>query len=355
MTTKPFLAAWSLCAGGLLLAGSALAAAAADVRIHTGDETGAYHSSFCPTLKEQLKKDGVAATCLPSAGTKENMDRVSDRPSDFAYGQLDVLALKASNYGGADRFTKVRSDDVRECLFAVSKSRALSNFGEVAVRSPDLTFVLPPNDSGSAKTFEYLQKIDPYGLGQGQDVSFASSTDAAIDAALSNENTVALFVQFPDPNNVRFKTIQQKGGHIIPVLDRNILDQTLAGNRVYFAQETEVANAGWLASGTKVVTACTPLVLFSGATPDVDDAAARDAHERLINTVRGYRADSLLPRQSLFARVIRRTRQLSANGAERFVSFSEKARERAAPLLEKAREAAERAVDAAQPRQQDGQ
>ncbi|MEL7049863.1 MAG: hypothetical protein AAFO75_13075, partial [Pseudomonadota bacterium] len=195
-----------------------------------------------------------------------------------------------------------------------------------------------------------LQKIDPYGLGQGGAVRYAADTDAALDEALSGEDTVALFVQFPDPNNSRFKTIQEKGGHIVPVLDRNLLDQRLGGRQVYYAQETQVANAGWLESGTQVVTACTPLVLFTGAPNEIKDDGQRTTHQSHIEMLAGYRADALLPRQSLFARVIRRTRELSSSGAERFVTFSEKARERAAPLLEKARQAAERAAEAAKPR-----
>ncbi|MEO1280248.1 MAG: hypothetical protein AAFV69_00790 [Pseudomonadota bacterium] len=329
-------------------------ATAEDVVIHTGGSSGAYHSSFCPALKDQLGKDGITATCEVSSGTAENMQTVSENLSHFAYGQLDVLALKSGAFGGAKRFDKVRVDDVRECLFAVTKTKALSNFGEVAVRSSELTFVLPPEKSGSAKTFAFLQKIDPYGLGQGRAIRYEADTDSAIDEAMSNDNTVALFVQFPDPENERFKAIQKKGGHIVPVLDRNLLDQRLGGQRVYFAQETQVANPSWLASGTKVVTSCTPLVIFTGASNDIAGQTERDDHAAIVSKVKGYRADALLPRQSLFARVIRRTRELSSTGAEKFVEYSEKARERAAPLLDKAREAAERAVDTAKPRLQDG-
>lgn len=322
-------------------------AQAADVDIYTGSKTGAYDSSFCPVLREKLQKDGHTVDCRPTAGTGENMQRVSDDPFAFAYGQRDILALGADLYGRNQPFEYVRSDDVRECLFAVTRSKDLTNFGEVAVRSPEISFVLPPRNSGSAQTFAFLQQIDPYGLGRADNIAFAQDTDAALEDALTNPNTVTLFVQFPDPDNPRFKMIQERGGHIIPVLDRNILDQRLDGEPIYFAQETQVANNRWLRSGRKVVTSCTPLVLFTGRqTGDADDRRA-DAHQRLIETIRAYRADSLLPRQSLFARVIRRTRQLSSAGAERVISLSEQARERAGPILERAREAAERAAETA--------
>lgn len=330
-------------------------ALSADIAVHTGDETGSYHSGFCPALSKALAKSGHTVDCRPSAGTAENMQRVSDNPEAFAYGQLDVLALEAGRHGGPGAFEKVRLDDVRECLFAVASNREISNFGEVAARAADLRFVLPPERSGSAKTFDYLQSIDAWGLGRGRDISYADTTDAAIEAALANDRTVALFVQFPDPDNVRFKMIKERGGHIIPVLDRNILSQTVAGNRVYFAQETKVANAGWLASGTEVVTACTPLVLFTGDNARISDRDRRDRHDELVRAIAGLPAETLLPRQTFFARMIRRTRELSSAGAERFIDISERARERAQPLFDKARDAAARAVEAAKPRQNEGQ
>lgn len=328
---------------------------AADVTVYTGDATGSYHSGFCPSLSKELGKQGYTVSCETSAGTAENMRRVADQPEAFAYGQLDVLALGQAERGGIEQFEKVRVDDVRECLFAVASNRDITNFGEVAARAADLKFVLPPKRSGSARTFEYLQSIDPWGLGRGRDIKHADTTDSAIESALANDKTVALFVQFPDPDNVRFKMIKQRGGHIIPVLDRTILSQTVGGNHVYFAQETKVANAGWLESGTEVVTACTPLVLFTGTKDHIADGGNREKHGELIRILANLPADTLLPQQTFFARIIRRTRELSTAGAERVISLSERARERAQPLFDKAREAAARAVEAAKPHPAEGQ
>lgn len=326
---------------------------AADLRIHTGGNGGAYHGSFCPALTKKLEADGIRADCVPSAGTANNMARIADGPLDLGYGQLDVLAVEAGRYGGARSFTRIRVDDVRECLFAVAKNKELSNFGEVAVRAPELTFILPPENSGSAGTFNFLQEIDPYGLGQGKKIRHAANADEAIELALKSDDTVALFVQFPDPDNVRFKRIQELGGHIVPVIDRNILEQRIEGRQIYYAQETQVADASWLKSGTKVVTACTPLVLFTGSADLLSSNEDRDRHDYLVDTIRAYTTDDLMPAKSLFAKVLSRTRELSAVGADRFVELSEQARERAAPLLEKAKEAAAQAVDAAKPRPQE--
>ena len=261
-------------------------ARAADVTINTGGETGAYHGQFCPMLGKRLTEAGFTSSCQPSAGTTENMKRTSDNPAQFGYGQLDVLALKAKEFGGASNFQRLRIDDVRECIFAVSKDKDIESYGDVAVNADELRFVLPPAQSGSAATFDYLREIDPYGVGRARDVIYAANTDEAIRIALNSERTVALFVQFPDPDNPRFKLVREKGGHIVPVIDRTILSQRVDGLHVYFAQETQVENANWLVSGTKVVTACTPLVVFTGPNSAVADAAQRDQHQRVSDYVK---------------------------------------------------------------------
>ncbi len=316
----------------------------ADFSINTGGETGAYHGQFCPALGKRLSEAGFSSSCKESAGTTENMQITAQSPAQLGYGQLDVLALKAKEFGGASNFQRLRVDDVRECIFAVTKDKGLGSYGEVAVRADDLRFVLPPERSGSAATFEYLKEIDPYGIGRAGDVIHAANTDEAIRIALNSDKTVALFVQFPDPDNPRFKLVREKGGHIVPVIDRTILNQRIDGLHVYFAQETQVENANWLSSGTKVVTACTPLVVFTGRSSAITDTALRDAHQKMAVSVMNLRGDALMPESSIFATVLKRTRELTATSAAKFVEISEQAREKAAPLFEKARDAARKAV-----------
>ena len=167
-------------------------ARAADFSINTGGENGAYHSQFCPILGKRLLEAGFTSACEASAGTSENMQRTSDQPTQLGYGQLDVLALKAKEFGGAASFQRLRMDDVRECIFAVSKDEDIASYGDVAVNADQLRFVLPPVQSGSAATFDYLREIDPYGVGRARDVIHAANTDEAIRIALNSERTVSL-------------------------------------------------------------------------------------------------------------------------------------------------------------------
>ncbi len=131
------------------------AATATGAEINTGGESGAYHSTFCPALVNQLNRLGKPSDCVSSAGSGENLRRVARNPRELGYGQLDVFALEAERYGGEEAFEIIRSDDVRECVFAVTRNRSYTNFGEIAVNADRLRFILPPEASGSAKTFEY--------------------------------------------------------------------------------------------------------------------------------------------------------------------------------------------------------
>ena len=124
--------------------------------------------------------------------------------------------------------------------------------------------------------------------------------------------------------------------------------------------QTLKEDAQWTKSGKKVVTACTPLVVFTGAPDRVQGEQARKDHEDLIRTVAALKSGSLLPEESLFQRLVKRTKELSATSAEKVLESTEQAREKAKPYTDKAMEtakeaseqakqAAERASEAAKP------
>ena len=344
MNGRPsILQAIGTCVASLLAAASAQAG-----NIYTGDPSGSYHSAFCPVLAAELGKAGLDYECRTTNGSLDNMERIATEPAAIGYGQLDVLALGARYYGGSGAFVRIRADDVRECLFAVTRNADLASYGDLVASASRLRFVLPPVNSGSATTFRFLQAIDGE-LGAAAKVVHAADTEEAIRIALSAEDTVAMFVQFPDPDNARFKLIRQLGGRFVPVVDKIILDQRLGDAQVYFPQQTQVANSGWLRGGAHVVTACTPLVVFSGASERIASERARAAQVQAIEVIAKLPSDRLLPKQSLFARTMRRTRELTAESSERLLALSAAARARAAPLLDKAKSAAEKAVEAAKP------
>ncbi len=333
------------------IAAMALAAmafpAAAGTQINTGGQTGAYHASFCPALSRELKVAQLDYPCTTSGGTRENIERVLADPRQIGYAQFDAYAIETQQLKASTALTVIRQDDVRECVFAVTRNKALTSYGDLAGNAAKLRFILPPGDSGSASTFNFLRSVDSDGLAKAKSVTNAASADEAIQQALSADDTVTLFVQFPDPDNARFAMIKRLGGHIVPVIDREILRQEVGGKKIYFAQETQVENADWVKSGRKVVTACTPLVLFTGAPDLVKGDQARKDHEDMIRTVASLKSASLLPQESMFQRIWKRTRELSAVSTEKLLELSDQAREKAKPYTEKAGEAMRETVDQA--------
>lgn len=302
-------------------------------RIHTGGEQGAYHRDFCPALSRELATSGATFTCTPSSGTRENMERVRANPREFGYGQLDVFSLESGQLGIGTALEIVRQDDSRECVFAVTRNKDVSTYGEFAAYAATMRVFLPPAASGSAGTFQFLRSIDRNGLGRAGTVTHSSSVEEAIRAALSREDGIALFVQLPDPDNERFKMVRDLGGHFVPVIDRVILNQTIAGRQVYQAQETRVQNGRWLEGGLRVTTACMPMVLFTGNPDRIRDVAERRQHIDMMNTVKSLSVDTLVPRTSPIRAALARTRELTAEGRERFLAYSHRARDRALPFI----------------------
>ncbi len=321
--------------------------------INTGDASGAYHQSFCPRLEAELKQAKFSYTCKTSQGTSENLKRVIADPRQIGFGQLDILALNGvllgASPGAVAPVTLLRRDDARECLFAVTRNKDVAAYGDLAANAAKLRFILPPVDSGSAGTFRYLKTIDSDGLGRAVTVTHAATTDDAIRQALAADDTVTLFVQFPDPDNARFKLVAELGGHFVPVIDRSILRPQVAGEKIYFAQETQVANATWVKSGAKVVTACTPLTVFAGAAERVSGEKAAQDHKDLIATVRAIKSEAMLPAETTFARWIRRSKEISGASTEQLLKLSEEAREKAKPMIERAKDVGGKALEAAKP------
>src|SRR5262249_34403593 len=182
---------------------------------------------------------------------------------------------------------------------------------------------------------------------KGRGVGEAGCAEEAIREALWADETVTLFVEFADPEGEHFGLVGKLGGHIVPVIDRTILRQEVAGKKIYFAQETQVEEAQWTKSGKKVVTACTPLVVFTGSPGRVQGEQAKKDHEDLIRTVSALKSGALVPEASLFQRLLKRTKELSASSTEKMLEATEQAREKAKPYTDKAMDAAKEATEQA--------
>ncbi len=318
-------------------------------QINSGGENGSYHQHFCPTLSKELKKAQFDYNCTTSDGSRENLQRVASQPDQIGFSQLDVYSYETILRNQRGNHEIIRSDLAKECLFMVTKNKSLTNYGQVLNSAENLNFILPPQTSGSSGTFEFLQRIDPDGLGAAGSITYTDTTDEALRQVLNSddESAITLFVQFPDPDNARFKMIAENEGHFIPVIDRTILRQEIGGEKVYFAEETEITNASWMTSGKKVVSSCTPMVLFTGSPSQFPAGKTQDEQKDLIRTVSAIPAEDLQQKPGLLKSLYNQTKALSAASVEAMMEATEKARNAAEPYVKKAQEATKPMLDSA--------
>jgi hypothetical protein len=329
-----------------MLAADAASPAVAQ-KVHTGPGLGFYQTALCPRLSAELAKSRLDYACTTSADGRENVARVAAAPRDIGLAALDVLAIEAAQHGGSKAFQRIRTGDLRECLFAVTRNPNLKLYGDLVANARRLRFVLPPKGSASAATFAFLQKNDADGLGRADRVLHAADIREVATLALAAEDTVGIFVAPPDPGSDDFRRIATLGGTVLPLLDRSILRLQVDGEKIYFAEDTEVTQTRWTRQATRVVTACSPLVLFTGAPERIADTRQRQDHADMIATVKALAREQLLPQQGAFRRMLKRSRELSATGVEKMLGYSETARERSRPYLDKAKELGRDAFDTA--------
>ncbi len=259
------------------------AAAQSNKAIMTGGAKGAYHTQFCPPVPKALEKAFFSGyQCVASGGTGDNIKGVVETPSRVGFVQLDVFARQAAaDPALGSAVTVVRSDIACEGLWMVTKNDRLQSYGDVLGYARRIDFLLPPKSSGSTASFEFLQSLDPQGLGRATSIKHLDSATDVIKAAAAS-NSVGFFVQFADPENANIKLLSELGLHAIPVVSREIIRAKVGDNDLYSVQSFDLTAGGIFTKSTTATTACTPVAIITGtpaASPQGDDQ--RDLVTRL--------------------------------------------------------------------------
>lgn len=303
--------------------------------INTGGINGAYHSAFCPQIPPVLAAaDFRTYACARSAGSAENIARVLVQPKNVSFVQFDVLARHlAQNPNDTAKVAIIRDDLACEGLWMVTRNPTAS-FGDIQGRARRLKFILPPSGSGSSASFDFLRSIDPDGLGRARDENVervASALDVVNRIANSppTESEVGFFVQFADPDNAVIKRIVEAGLTVVPVVSRAILRAAVGEVRVYEAQTFDLAAGGFLGiggRGIKVTTACTKVVLVTGAPAAFEGRDDQeDARDRALALANASRA-KLLPTSGGLAAMLRGATRLSQAAVDGITDTADRAR-----------------------------
>jgi hypothetical protein len=310
-----------------IAAGIALAGAASAQNIYTGGKAGAYFGTLCPGLLEGLRTEGFTPNCTESAGSLDNIQRLLADPTGIAMVQTDAFAnWAAANPEEAKKIVVIRSDLASEGVYFVSNN--IQDFPEVVRIITRVKVVLPPKTSGAAQTWENLKKVLPqvFTKVDPSQVTYAESAAKAVEMALARENTIALFVQLPDPSNEIFKTIVEKKGNFIPLVARAILAQKVGGEPVYTLETRPVTKAGIIAKAVEVTTVATPIMLITQATENLPESGnARVNHDDLIKIVKGMSKDKLLPKTGATASLFNRAFTASVDVATKLTEKAEQA------------------------------
>jgi len=310
---------------GLLLL---LGLQAADAQsVFTGGKAGAYFSVLCPALVEGLRNEGFTPTCQETAGTLDNITKLLADPTAVAFVQGDAYAnWAAANPADAKKIVIIRNDLASEGVYFVSKNQ--KTFGDVVRIITRVKIVLPPQASGAARTWENLKQVLPqvFTKVDATQVIYADSAEKAVDLALANDNTIALFVQLPDPANPLFKTIIDKKGNFIPLVARALLNQQVNGQNVYTLETRPVSPAGLVKSATEVTTIATPITIITQSTDNIPDSGnARVNHDDLIKTIQTLPKAKLLPKSGPTTSLFNRAFSATKDAANSMVDQTEKA------------------------------
>lgn len=306
--------------------------AMAQKSILTGGEKGAYHTTFCPPIPGPLSDMLFQGyRCTTSNGTLDNIVKVTNQPTNIGFVQLDVLAREIATKPqlGKD-VVIIRQDIACEGLWMVTKNERLQSYGDVLGFARRLPFVLPPQASGSAASFAYLQSIDPDGLGRATNIRHIDGATAVINqVASATDGSVGFFVQFADPENANIKLVVEKGLRMVPVISKEIVRAKVGDQELYQVQDFSLTPGGFISKGKTASTACTPVALITGSPDALTDRNKIDDQKDLIKSVREIPSSKLLPAEGALASIIKNAKRISGRALEDAMAAVDAAKTRA--------------------------
>lgn len=297
---------WILLAGvALTMLGAGDQWASAQEVLKTGGKSGDYYQYFGPPLVKVLSRAWADVTIETSDGTPASMDYLLDHPLSFALAQGNVYAdlIRDPKYQGKFKVlpAKIGNEAVIGIMSEKMYGRSHGSWGLIASHAKQVHFALAPVTSGPGRTFQELMTLDPTGLGQATRVDYLNSMDEAIKALADGQADVSLFVQFPNPQNVRFKAITAAHLHMVPVLSSAMKGLDIPGVGPAFALCTDAE----VAADTRINTACSPILAVTGASNDNAD---------LDKVFREVKPEDFTPTESGFASLWKRMKTGTAAG-----------------------------------------
>lgn len=244
--------------------------------LSTADADSALHTRACPTLKSATGTSGSQLTCTPSAGARQNLDRVLADPGQLAFVPRD-LALAEIQRRGNGALRELRVESHFACVFAVVGDADLFTSSDVVSAAQSRELNVPGAQSGVGDTLALLRQLDPRGLGRSGEPRAAANRDAAIKAAIS-EKGIAILVEPAEDADRLARQIAAQGGRLVPLQVRRALGHRVLDEVVFVQRDVRLGTDGEPAL-------CTPYVVVTGETGRIADQAARERHARVASVM----------------------------------------------------------------------
>jgi hypothetical protein len=266
--------------------------------IYTAGPLGAYQTVLCPPILSELERAGFRGySCSPSRGSLDNISRVLANPQSVGFAQLDVFARWALDNSEAANALAVIRTPACEGLWILRKESDMSavTFGQIVGDARAMQFAVA--DGGSRASFEYLQKIDPNGIGLARNIRVVEDATEVINQVASGRaGVVGFFVQFAQATNPNVKLLQERNLRTVPVVNRELVAAKVGDAPVYQVQTFNLTEGRFFTGGKRVTTACTPSVIVTGSAASVSGLNGADDHRAMIDKIKLVADAVFLPR-----------------------------------------------------------
>ena len=172
---------------------------------------------------------------------------------------------------------------------------AVVKFGQIVGSARRLQFAVA--DGGSRASFEFLQKVDPNGLGRARNIQVVENATAAIDRVASGGADVGFFVQYAEPSNPNIKLLQKRKLRTVPVVNHELIAAKVADMPVYKVQTFSLNAWSSMGRNGQHTTACTPAVIMTGSPESIVDPNDANDQRALFNKLKTAPAAGFLPKE----------------------------------------------------------
>lgn len=274
-STKYFRAV--LAVGALALASTA--ALADEVIISTGYEGGSYHNVFGRNLGHILAEQRHDVTLVTSAGSRDNLERLSRGEADVAFTQADAYAAFAKTNTGMP--ANIIGSLTEECLFvAVGDHTGFDD--EDDLQAEGVKIAVGEQGSGSAMSWDFARELEP---GYAAASTYYQGGILALSQVRAGQMDAFFWVTAPgnlDHKYLQAVNMDNSGLHMIDFNDWDMNDTLPNGESVYEFKDVKVEDRRF---GGTVEVPCTDVLVV--ARPDMASGALESvATAIMMNTNR---------------------------------------------------------------------